>query len=359
VSSGTRLVVVVASRRGAALAERVKAALPQAEVHATARWQTLVPCAQAIELPLSETLPRLFGDPTVGGLIVVLGVGPTVRLLAPWLHNKEHDPAVVCVDDGGRFAVAVLSGHQGGANVLARRVADALGACPVITTASESNGVLSVDLLGADVGWRIEATPAALRYAAAAVINGDPVAVYQDAGDTAWQSADNVPSNLRVLSDLSEVGPVGVLLAISDRVLELPGELACAVVYRPPTLVAGIGCSRGATADDIAAAIDQALAQDELAGASLACLATVDRRLHEPGVVEYARRSGLPLRGFTGESLAAVQGIPNPSPVVQAAVGTPGVCEPAALLASGAAKLLVPKVKTARATAAIARRVGP
>jgi cobalamin biosynthesis protein CbiG len=314
-----------------------------------------VPSSRTIDASLAEALPRLFREPSVGGLIVVLAVGATVRLLAPWLEDKDRDPAVVCVDDGGRFAVAVLSGHRGGANALAQRVADALGACPVITTASESDGVLAVDLLGVDIDWRLEATPAALRQAASAVVNGDPVGVYQDAGDTSWQTAANVPPNVCVVSDLNHLEEMAALLVISDRVIDLRGRQECAVVYRPPTLVAGVGCSRGATADDIATVVDQALAQGGLARASLARLATLDRRLDEPGVVEFAQRSGLPANGYAADVLAGVAAVPNPSAVVQAAVGTPGVCEPAALLASGATALLVPKVKTARATAAIAR----
>jgi cobalamin biosynthesis protein CbiG len=357
VSRGTRVVVIAATRHGAKTAQRLAMGLPAAEVHVAARWRDQVPGAQAIATPLAEALPRFFREPSVGGLIVVLAVGATVRLLAPWLEDKDRDPAVVCVDDSGRFAVALLSGHHGGANALARRVADALGACPVITTASESDGVLAVDLLGAAGGWRIEATPAALRHVAAAVVNGDPVGVYQDVGDTSWQTATNVPSNVHVLSDLRWVDEMAPLLVISDRVLALPGEPECTVVYRPPTLVAGVGCSRGATADDIANVVDRALAQGGLARASLACLATLDRRLDEPGVVEFAQRSGLPLVGYTAELLAGVAGAPNPSAVVEAAVGTPGVCEPAALRASGATVLLVPKVKAARATAAIARLV--
>ncbi len=313
-SRGTRVVVIAVTRHGTKTAQRLAMGLPEAEVHVAARWRDQVPGAQAIATPLAEALPRFFREPSVGGLIVVLAVGATVRLLAPWLQD-------------------------------------------IITTASESDGVLTVDLLGADAGWRIEATPAALRHVAAAVVNGDPVGVYQDVGDTSWQTATNVPSNVRVLSDLRWVEEMAPLLVISDRVLGLPGETECTVVYRPPTLVAGVGCSRGATADDIANVVDRALAQGGLARASLARLATLDRRLDEPGVVAFAQRSGLPLVGYTAELLAGVAGALNPSAVVEAAVGTPGVCEPAALLASGATVLLVPKVKTARATAAIARLV--
>jgi cobalt-precorrin 5A hydrolase len=291
-------------------------------------------------------------------LVVVLAVGATVRLLAPWLRGKELDPAVVALDDGGRFAIALVSGHRG-ANDLARQVAAAIGACPVVSTASDCTGPFAVDLLGAEEGWKIEACPEALRHAAAAVVNGEPVGIYQDVGSHTWR--DHVPpGTIRQVAalDQTSVDGLAALLLITDRVVALPPSPLWHVIYRPRTLVAGVGCSRGATAEDVTSTIELALDQGGLAWGSLAQLATLDRRLDEPGLVACAQRLGLPLRGFAAEELSAVRPLPTPSTVVGMAVGTPGVCEPAALLASGAAELVVSKVKTARATAAIARTRG-
>jgi cobalt-precorrin 5A hydrolase len=158
--------------------------------------------------------------------------------------------------------------------------------------------------------------------------------------------------------DQTSVDGLAALLVITDRVVAVPPSVPWHVTYRPLTLVAGVGCSRGATAEDVSAAITLALDRGGLARGSLVQLATIDRRLDEPGLVACARQLSVPLRGFTAEELASVQPLPTPSAAVEATVGTPGVCEPAALLASGAAELLVPKVKTARATAAIARTRG-
>jgi cobalt-precorrin 5A hydrolase len=351
-----RVVIVGVSRAGAHLARRVAVALPGAEAHVLARWAPLVPDARPIAAPLGTALPRLFRDPSVRGLVVVLAVGATVRLLAPWLRGKEQDPAVVALDDGGRFAIALLSGHRGGANDLARQVAAAIGGCPVVTTASDCAGPFAVDLLGADEGWKIEASPEALRHAAAAVVNREPVGIYQDAGSHTWRD-DGLPGAIREIAALDQMSVNGLaaLLLITDRVMVLPPLAPWHVTYRPRTLVAGVGCSRGATVEDVASTIELALERGGLARGSLALLATIDRRLDEPGLVGCAQRLGLPLCGFTAGELAAVQPLPTPSTVVGMAVGTPGVCEPAALIASGAAELLVPKVKTARATAAIAR----
>jgi cobalt-precorrin 5A hydrolase len=314
---------------------------------------------QALPTEIGSALPRLFRDPTVSGLVVVLAVGATVRLLAPWLRGKTSDPALVAVDDGGRFAIALLSGHLGGANALAHQVAHAIDATPVVTTASDGAGLPALDLLGAEGGWKVEATSEALRHASAALVNGQAVGVYQDAGSQSWQ-AGGLPSSVRALETLddSPATDLAVLLVVTDRQVVAPEDVPWCITYRPPTLVAGVGCSRGATADDIETTIGLALERGGLAHGSLARMATIDRRLNEPGVVECAERLGLPLQGFPAEELANVWPLPSPSEVVHAAVGTYGVCEPAALLASGADHLLVPKVKTARATAAIARLVG-
>ena len=343
-----RIAVVGVSRAGAALAKRLACALPGGE-----------PYLHTPEQPVGVLLPRLFGDPSVDGLVVVLALGATVRLLAPHLGNKDDDPAVVAVDDQGRFAVALVSGHRGGANVLAERVADAIGATAVVTTASDGAGLLAVDLLGADEAWRIEATPEAVRHAAAAVVNGAPVGVYQDAGARAWRDG-GIPAGVRWLERLEDASAhdLVAVLMITDRLLSAPNGSPWRVVYRPPTLVVGIGCSRGATEDEIGATIDLALEQGGLARASLAHVATIDRRHQEPGLRAYAARLGLAVSAFSAQELAQVVSVPTPSEVVRQAVGTPGVCEPAALLASGAAELLVPKVKTGRVTAAIARIVG-
>jgi cobalt-precorrin 5A hydrolase len=334
-----RTVVVGVSRAGAELAARIADGLPGAEV-----------VVHAAGDPVGRVLPRLFRDASVRGLVVVLAVGATVRLLAPWLRGKHLDPAVVAVDDRGEYAVALLSGHRGGANALARQVADAIGAQPVITTASDVNGRLAVDLLGAEDGWRLEASPEALRQAAAAVVNGLPVGVFQDAG-----TPIELPPGISRLNSLDEDEARGLaaVLVVTDRCI--PAVMPAQVVYRPPSLVVGVGCSRGASIDDVLSAIDLALRQGRLAKTSLALLATIDRRAQEPGVVAAAAALEVPVRGYPAERLAEVRGLPTPSEVVRSAVGAPGVCEPAALLASGATCLLVPKVKTPRATAAIAR----
>ncbi len=273
-------------------------------------------------------------------LVAFMAAGAAIRLAAPLLAGKRVDPGLVCVDDAGRFAVALTGGHAGGANRLAARVAEALGAKPVVTTASDALGLPALDQFGADLGFRLE-DGAELATVAAALVAGDPVTLLSD---QRWPLPP-LPGNVTVAEE-----PVAPCLVVSDRLVEWPRP---ALVYRPPSLLVGVGCSRGAPAEEILDLIDTALADAALAPASVATLASVDAKRGEPGLAAAARARGWPLRFHPAGELAVVP-VPNPSAAAAHAVGTPSVAE-AAALADGRAELVVPKRKTARATVAVAR----
>jgi len=168
-----------------------------------------------------------------------------VRLIAPHLKNKESDPAVVVVDEAGKFAIPVLSGHLGGANQLAGHLATALGAQPVLTTASDARETIAVDLLGRELGWTFDATHDEVVKASAAVVNDELVALVQEAGSADWWPrhangrSGPLPANVILFSRLEDVDldVVAAVLWISHR--PLPPELAPRlagrlVTYRPP-----------------------------------------------------------------------------------------------------------------------------
>ena len=170
--------------------------------------------------------------------MLFLATGAAVRLIAPLLEGKHRDPGVVTVDDAAGFAVALCGGHGGGANALAARVADTLGATPVITTASDSVGVPALDSLGENLGFRLE-EGSDLAAVGAALVSGEKVRLVSE---RRWPLGP-LPENV-VRTDEREAP----LILVSDRLVEVPRP---AVVYRPPSLVAGVGCSRGAAADEI------------------------------------------------------------------------------------------------------------
>ena len=273
------------------------------------------------------------------GIVLFLATGAAVRLVAPLLRSKRRDPGVVTVDDAATFAVALCGGHGGGANDLAASVADTLGATPVLTTASDSLRVPTLDSLGRDLGIHLE-EGSDLAAVGAALVSGEKVRLVSE---RRWPIGP-LPENV-ARTDEREA-PV---ILISDRLEEVPRP---AVIYRPPSLVAGVGCSRGAGKDEISGLIEASLKDAGLSRNSVATLASIDAKRDEVGLLEAAVALAVPVRFFPAADLSTVK-VPNPSEVVQGAVGTPSVAE-AAVVSSGA-QLIVEKRKSANVTVAIGR----
>ena len=249
----------------------------------------------------------------VDAFVLILATGAAVRIVAPLLEDKRLDPAVVCLDEAGRFAVALCGGHLGGANTLARQVPSLVGAEPVVTTATDATGTCPLDALP---GFLASGDVAGVT---AAILDCRPPAVENL---VSWPLPSTLP-----------VGAGPERLVVTDRVVENGRGVA---VLRPPTLVAGIGTSTGAPPEEVAALLARSLAEAELDAACLAEVATIDRRADEPAI----HALGRPLRVFRAETLRSIS-VPTPSSTVQSAVGTPSVAEAAALLAAGPGAELV------------------
>ncbi|WP_330340814.1 precorrin-3B C(17)-methyltransferase [Streptomyces sp. NBC_00557] len=307
--------LISATAAGAAARDRLAAAWPDR--------------TRVYEGPVGEAVRAAFAE--CEQLVCFLATGAVVRLLAPLLGDKTADPGVVCVDEGGRFAVSLVGGHGGGANELAREVGALLGAEPVVTTATDSVGLPGLDTLGLPY-------EGAVAQVSRALLDGEPVVLEAE-----------VPWPLPPLP----VSPQGAYtIRVTDRDVA-PGERE--VLLRPPSLVVGVGASKGAPAEEILGLIEESLAQAGLSPKSVAEVATVDAKADEAGIVAAAGRLGVPLVTYGADELAAVA-VPNPSAAPLAAVGTPSVAEAAALLRGG--ELLVPKRKSAMATCAVVRRPG-
>lgn len=305
--------LIAVTAAGRAAAGRLSAAWPEARCYDG-------PAAVAVPLAWQEC----------DALVCFLAAGATVRLIAPLLESKATDPAVVAVDEATRWAVPLLGGHARDANDLARRVAEMLGAEPVVTTATDARGVPGLDTLG----WPVQGAVAAV---SRAILDGQPVRFEADA---TWP-LPALPPN---------VGATGaVRLLVTDRLVDVDASTA---VLRPPALVVGIGASRGAPADEIEQLVVAALAGAALSPLSVRHLATVDAKAGEPGIVEVAKRRGWVVVTHPAERLAAVA-VPNPSAAALEAVGTPSVAEASALAQGGV--LVVSKRKSAHATVAVAR----
>ena len=297
--------------------------------------------ARRYDGPAAGALPRAFAE--CDAVVCFLAVGATVRLIAPLLNGKHADPGVVCVDEALRYAVPVLGAHKGGGNELARRVAETLGAEPVVTTASDAAGGAGLDEFGVDLGFTVE-PGSDLAAVGAAILSGDRVTF---TADEEWPWPPLPPTVVR--TGRPEPGVPAVV--VTDRTIDIPER---SVVFRPPSLTVGVGASRGAPAGEIGQLIEGTLTELGLCARSVRYLATAEVKADEPGVLAAAAGRGWRVVTFPASRLAAVP-VPNPSEVVRRAVGTPSVAEAAALMEAGST-LLAAKRVSAHATVAVARR---
>jgi cobalt-precorrin 5A hydrolase len=367
----TQTAIIAVSRPGAILARRLALSITDATLYLERRTGRDSSVSnegnEYYDLPLRPVIQGLFSQH--GALVVFLPVGAAVRLLAPALGSKRQDPAVVCVDDAGRYAVSVLSGHLGGADALANRVAEAIGAQAVVTSASDALDVMAIDLVGRDEGWRAEASPTDLTRVAAAVVNRDPVALWIDPeAGVSWPDDTPLSASIFPVTRLSDVQDSGYAAALimSDRLFALETGRPL-VTYRPPTLVAGVGCRRGVSEEHLRELLLRTLEENGLASLSLAKIATVDIKADEDGILALAESLSVPIETYDSDQLnsAAADSVdtggsasglyPPTASAARDLLGVFGVAEPAAMLAAGAGGVIVPRARSDRATIAVAR----
>ncbi len=339
------------TKHGLTHARTLARALPEADVFVSEKLLGLaaeleVPRVIPMKLPMGPTLKDSFT--AYDCHVFIISVGAVVRMIAPLLANKKVDPAVVCVDETARFAISVLSGHVGRGNALTERVSGLLGATPVITTASDALGTLTVDILGRELGWELDDMDRNVTLACAAVVNEVPVAFVQEAGEPSfWPLDRKLPSNVVYRRSLDGVDPAAfeMLLIASDRDLERthPAHFARAVVFRPKTLVLGLGCDRDTPTELVERGVLSLLERAGLSIKSVRAIASIDKKADEVALLALGQKYHWPFVTYTPEELDTTAGIETPSEQVKRHVGTRGVAEPAALRAAGASELLVPK----------------
>jgi cobalt-precorrin 5A hydrolase len=302
-------------------------------------------------------LPALFQR--YEGIVLVISLGAVVRMISPILKDKKTDPAVVVLDDKAEFAISVLSGHLGGANELTQEIAGYLDATPVITTASDAQKTIAVDLLGRDLGWIIEygdkMTPVS-----AAVVNEEPVVFIQESGKKDWWKYKQrpLPAHIQVCQTFEEAmeKEFNAALVVTHRLLssDLAEKfLGNGVLYRPKSVFLGVGCNRGTSAEEIEAVITETLDELNISFNSVNGIATIDLKKDEEGLLQVCDKYGWIFTYYPPEQLNEVS-IENPSQTVFKYTGAYGVSEPAAKLNAGVDNLVLEKKKSGNVTISVA-----
>ncbi len=347
------LAVITVTKQGIALGERILAAEPEAVLYVPAKYG-LEPSARirVFSGQLAPLLAEIYG--AYEGFVFLMATGIVVRMIVEYIKDKRYDPAVVVMDITGRFAISLVSGHLGGANALTRRLAEVTGATPVITTGTDVNETIAPDVIAMEIGGEVDDFEV-MKKVSAALVDGDATGVVDLTGVNAPSLERSLKPNVKILSSLETLraSAVTAAIVITNRMLDVRDFGRPVVILRPKNLVAGVGCNRGTSAEEITGAIEAVLREHGLSIKSLKGLASVDAKRDEIGLVDAAKRLGLPLTFCDKATLNAVPDVPNPSEAPMKFVGVQGVAEPAALHVSRGS-LIVEKVKSGNVTVAVA-----
>ena len=294
---------------------------------------------------LKEKVTSVFNQ--YKGHIFIMSAGIVVRIIAPVIIHKTIDPAVVVVDDKGKHAISLLSGHLGRANRLAEDVAKVIGASPIITTATDTNNLPSLDLIAQEMGFFIE-NPENIKKVNLALLEEKVIQVIDPYGFFKQFPANN---RFELIKDVQRaVTNSGIY--IGDEIKNLPSHF---LLLRPSTLVAGVGCNRGTNMEEIRDFLYHVFIRFNLSLKSLCRLASIDIKRDEAGLIQLADCLNLPIDFFSSHELEEVYDLQTPSELVKKHIGVKGVCEAAALLAAKTKTLLVPKQITKNVAVAVAR----
>ena len=332
--------VLAITKNGVVIGQNLKKFFPDFEIFAPLKLSNdsgdIVWYAEST----SEKIVQLFKDNNA--LICLFSLGAVIRLIAPHLKDKKTDPAVIVIDDKTNFVISVLSGHIGGANELTHTIAEKVGATPVVTTAADVNKTIAVDMVGREWGWVIE-DDSTVTEVSAHMVNEEQIGVFQDAGRKDWYK--RLPKNVTIYDSIDSLrrSDARACLIISDRVFDDKMEDKVSVVYRPKSLVIGIGLHQNTSKETIRGGIDACLDRFKLSEKSITGMASIKKPQDVKGLIDLGREMGLVVRHVDREELAEITA-PNPSETVMAFEGTPSVSEAAAIKVSGG-QLVVEKQK--------------
>ncbi|MEW9672006.1 cobalt-precorrin 5A hydrolase [Ammoniphilus sp. 3BR4] len=349
--------IIAITKHGVELARNLSQKFSHADLYYMEKFARGDEATRAIQMfngSVRLLFPALW--PAYKGLIIIISLGAVIRMIAPLLQDKKTDPGVVVIDDKGENVISVLSGHLGGANELAREVAAAMGARPIITTASDVQKTIPVDLFGRRFGWEWDSAEK-LTPVSASVVNEEHVAIVQESGESQWWMHDTpMPSHIRLYPSINEAlaAQPQAALVVTHRLLDREEEaiLDNGVLYRPKVLVLGMGCNRGTSAEEIEGVIKETLDDLQFSIRSVKAICSIDLKKDEEGLIAVTQKYGWDFVTYSPKQLNEVF-IEDPSDTVFKYTGAYGVSEPAAKLYSGADPLVLNKKKSGNVTISV------
>lgn len=331
------------TRHGVALALKIEQLLTangfEARVFTLAKFLTAGMTARDLGPSPATCYQKAFQEDRL--LVFIGATGIAIRSIAPYVKSKATDPAVLSLDEQGTFVIPLLSGHIGGANALALKIAQELQATPVLTTATDVNKLFAVDEWATRHDMAISSLSSAKTFAAY-LVDGQTVGVCSD-----FPVKEPLPKGMQLACE----GAVGLAISLHKGVQPFVDTL----VLRPRILHLGIGCRKGISMDAIEKLVLEQLRRLNLTLSLVTGIASIDVKKDEPGLLAFAREYALPFHCYTAAQLQQVAGTFTPSAFVAQTVGVDNVCERAAVLDSKGGKLLLKKTSLEGVTLAIAQ----
>ena len=307
--------------------------------------------AKPIDSSLRDWTGRRFAQSDA--IIFIGACGIAVRSIAPFVSSKKTDPAVVVIDEQGKFAISLLSGHIGGANELTEEISNLLHATPVITTATDINNKFAVDVFAKTNGCYISDMTMA-KEISAALVNGNSVGF---ASDFPW--VGEIPKELQLLDEEDETKEKPEMgIYVTNSYLKHPFVHTLYLV--PKIITLGVGCKKDTQADTVEKVVRKACDELLIPSVSMELVASIDLKKEEQGILEYCKERNLPFETYSAEQLKEVEGSFAESKFVEETTGVDNVCERSAILGSSKhgekSNLILRKYAEDGVTAALARR---
>ncbi len=321
----------------------------------------IFPNSEIFSISKERKLDSIFEEcfKNFNNIIAIMATGIVVRKVAKLIKSKITDPALIVMDDNGKFAISLISGHLGGGNELASYISERIGAIPVITTATDVNKKFAIDDMVRKFGWSIE-NPYKIKVINRAVLNNEKVAINIPAEvlKKFYHDDKNILKCLKFYKSLNSLirSRIEHKIAVTN-LLDISSDF---LIVRPKNLYIGIGCNRGTSFEELDAVIKHNLLMLKRSFKSINSIASIDIKSDEKCLLMFREKYNINLRFFTKEELNSVKDPYKQSRYVEKTVGVKGVCEPAAILSAKRdmrecfkRKKLLPKIKQGNVTIAV------
>lgn len=344
-----KLSVISFTKKGMLLSKRLAKALDTDEIVLYSKHNGEPETeSQYVLIPVEERIGEWAGKQMKekNALLFIGACGIAVRAIAPFVTDKLHDSPVLVMDEKGEYVIPLLSGHIGGANELAYRIAEKTGAVPVITTATDINEKFAVDLFAKKNGLRIVNKEGIARVSAK-VLAEKEITMSIESGH--WNESGNIPKGIRMISYPPREF-VDIIISTSTE------NFDAAIRLEPREYVVGMGCRKGKKAEKIAAMIAKSLGELGISQDQILAIASIDVKKEEQGLLSWSRENNVPFITYAADELMKVEGDFHSSAFVMERVGVDNVCERAAVKACGEGRLILDKHAEDGMTIAVAKR---